>query len=438
MKILIADDERNLRRVLLTELAAEGHNTAEAASGASALDLIEKEEFDLVLLDLNMPEPGGIEVLKRIRSLEAPPEVIILTGNATVHTAVEAMKLGAYDYITKPFSLEELKAIIAKAREKRKLLVENIALKTQIRRQSAGKKSVTCSPVMFEILDTVRKVALSDFPVLICGESGVGKELVAWTLHEASDRSGGPFIPINCGAIPENMMETELFGHEKGSFTGAHARKPGLLEIADNGTLFFDEIGEMPLRLQVKLLRVIDSRSFFRVGGISEIRVDTKFLFATNKDLRAEVEEGNFRHDLYYRLSALTLNIPPLRERRDDIPLLIGHFIQNTPVFRQKKFSRAALKAAAEYSWPGNVRELQNVVQRTLLLSENDVIRAEDLPSEVLNGAGVTGQRLEDVERSHILKVLKEVQGQRGKAAEILGIDPKTLYRKLVSYGIKG
>jgi transcriptional regulator with PAS, ATPase and Fis domain len=287
---------------------------------------------------------------------------------------------------------------------------------------------------MLEILVHVKTVAVSDFPVLIYGASGVGKELVARAIHDASRRAEGPFIPINCGAIPENMLESELFGHEKGSFTGAYARKLGLMEIAHRGTLFLDEISEMNLSLQGKLLRVIETGTFFRVGGTKEIVVDVKILSATNKDIKSELEKGGFRSDLYYRISTLTLNIPPLRERKEDIPLLVERTIQTNPDFKNKKFSKEALKVLFEYPWPGNVRELQNVVHRTLLLSKNDVIEPRDLPTDLIARPGISGRRLEDVEREHILKVLKEVDGQKGKAAEILGVDSKTLYRKLLSY----
>jgi DNA-binding NtrC family response regulator len=291
---------------------------------------------------------------------------------------------------------------------------------------------------MLEILDHGKMVAVSNFPVLIYGESGVGKELIARAIHDASRRAEGPFIPINCGAIPENMLESELFGHEKGSFTGAYARKLGLLEIAHRGTLFLDEISEMNTSLQGKLLRVIETGTFFRVGGTKEIVVDVKILSATNKDIKSELDKGGFRSDLYYRISTLTLNIPPLRERKEDIPLLVEHTIQTNAGFKNKKFSKEALKVLSEYPWPGNVRELQNVVHRTLLLSKNDIIEPRDLPADLTEGPGVSGRRLEDVEREYILKVLKEVGGQKGKAAEILGVDPKTLYRKLLSYGVGG
>jgi len=436
VKVLIADDDKNLRRVLTNELCEEGFDVDDVESGIQAIDLLEKEEYDVLVLDLNMPGLGGMNVLRKMKALEWSTEVIVLTGHSTVSTAVEAMKLGAYDYLTKPFKMVELKAIIEKAYEKKVLVSENRGLKTQIKRQSQIQRIITKNPKMLEILDHVKTVAVSDFPVLIYGGSGVGKELIARAIHDASRRAEGPFIPINCGAIPENMLESELFGHEKGSFTGAYARKLGLLEIAHRGTLFLDEIGEMNLSLQGKLLRVIETGTFFRVGGTKEIVVDVKILSATNKDIKSELDKGGFRSDLYYRISTLTLNIPPLRERKEDIPLLVERTIQTNAGFKNKKFSKEALKVLSEYPWPGNVRELQNVVHRTLLLSKNDVIEPRDLPADLTEGPGVSGRRLEDVERETILKVLKEVGGQKGKAAEILGVDPKTLYRKLLSYGV--
>jgi DNA-binding NtrC family response regulator len=436
VKILIADDDKNLRRVLTNELSEEGFDADEAESGIKAMDLLEKDEYDVLVLDLNMPGLGGMDVLKKIKALGLPTEIIVLTGHSTVETAVEAMKLGAYDYLTKPFKTAELKAIIEKAYEKKALINENLGLKTQIKRQSHIQKIITKNPKMLEILDQVKTVAMSDFPVLIHGGSGVGKELIARAIHDASKRAEGPFIPINCGAIPENMLETELFGHEKGAFTGAHARKLGLLEIAHHGTLFLDEISELSSSLQGKLLRVIETGTFFRVGGTKEIVVDVKILSATNRDIKSEMERNNLRSDLYYRISTLTLSIPPLGERKEDIPLLVEHAIQTNPGFKNKSFSKEALEILLEYPWPGNVRELQNVVHRTLLLSKNDVIEPSDLPTDLITDAKVTGRRLEDVEREYILKVLKEVGGQKGKAAEILGVDPKTLYRKLLSYGV--
>jgi two-component system response regulator AtoC len=437
VKVLVADDDKNLRKVLMNELSDEGFYADGTDNGMKTIDLLEKNEYDVLLLDLNMPGLSGMDVLDKIKDLEIPTEVIILTAYATVSTAVEAMKLGAYDYLTKPFQIEELIAVINKAYEKKELLSENLLLKSQIKRQSVANKIITKNPLMLEILETVKKVAVSDLPVLIYGESGVGKELVAKAIHDASKRVDMPFIPINCGAIPETMLESELFGHEKGAFTGAYTKKLGLLEIANNGTLFLDEIGELTLQLQGKLLRVIETGSFFRVGGIKEMRVDVKFVSATNKDLKKEVETGNFRPDLFYRITALILRIPPLRERKEDIPLLIEHIIKNNAAFKNRKLSKKALNILSEYTWPGNVRELQNVIHRAFLLSKDDIIGLHDLPSDLISDQRITIKRLEDVEREHILKVLREVDGKRGKAAEILDVDPKTLYRKLSHYGIK-
>jgi DNA-binding NtrC family response regulator len=434
IKVLIAEDEKNLRKVLKTELSIEGYEISESDDGQKTVDLLQKESFDILLLDLNMPVLGGLDVQKKIRDLEISTEVIILTGNMTIATAVMAMKLGAYDYLTKPFDLDELFLVMERAYEQKKLRRENLLLKTQIRHQTEKKQIVTNSPLMYGLLETACKVADSEFPVLILGESGVGKELFACAIHDCSARSDGPFIPINCGAIPETMIETELFGHEKGAFTGAHSRKTGLIEVANKGTVFLDEIAELPLQLQVKLLRVIETKSFFRVGGVNEIRVDVKFLAASNKDVKAETEKGNFRPDLYYRMSALTLHIPPLRERKEDIPLLIEHFIRNSPAYKNRKIGKDAMDILSEYPWPGNVREMQNVIHRTLLLSRNEIIGREDLPSDLFGSCRKSGARLEDVEREYILKVLGEAGGQKAKAAEVLGIDPKTLYRKLAQF----
>ena len=438
MKILVADDDSNLRKVLVSELIEEGFKVDAAESGTKAVTLLESDEYDVLLLDLTMPGLGGMEVLKKIKTLDLPTEVVILTGNATISTAVEAMKLGAYDYLTKPFKLVELRAVLGKAYEKKELSHENLILKEQIKRESETQKIITQSPLMFGIFEDMKKVATSSLPVLIYGESGVGKELVARAIHHESEKSGRPFVPINCGAIPENMLESELFGFEKGAFTGAYGKKLGLLEIANQGTLFLDEICELTAPLQVKLLRVIEAGRFFRIGGTKEVQVYVKFISASNKDVKRETENGRFRPDLYYRISALTLNIPPLRERKEDIPLLVDHIIRSNHAFKDKGFDKDALKVLAQYSWPGNVRELLNVVHRTLLLSKNDQIGPDDLPIDLIGSTTTNGKRLKDIEKEHILRVLKEAGGQRGKAAEILGVDPKTLYRKLLEYEDNG
>ena len=437
IKVLIADDDKNLRLVLAAELSSEGFDVSAASGGGKALEMLETEEYDIMLLDLKMEDMNGLEVLQKIKSGDLTVEVIVLTAYASVPTAVDAMKLGAYDYLTKPFKMEELKAIIQKAYEKKRLLVENLSLKTQIKRQCSATRIITGSPNMLEVLETINKFAGPEMPVLICGESGTGKELAARALHEASGRAEGPFIAINCGAIPENMLESELFGHEKGAFTGAAGRKRGLLELADNGTIFFDEIGEMPLLLQVKLLRAIETRSFMRLGAEKDISVNVRFVSATNRDLKSRVTNGEFRQDLYYRISTLIIDIPPLRQRKEDIPLLVTHFIRSMPEFKNRRFDDDALLTLYGYSWPGNVRELQNVVYRALLLSGKNVIGKEDLPGDLVVEKDGSSKRMEDIERTHILMVLEDVGGHKGKAAEILGIDPKTLYRKLLNYGIK-
>ena len=384
-----------------------------------------------------MPGLGGMEFLKIVKEQDSPLEVVILTAHGTISTAVEAMKLGAYDFLSKPFRMEELSVVVEKAYEKKELLRQNWLLRARIAREGESHRIITRNPRFLSLLESVQKIARSNLPVLISGESGVGKELIARAIHADSPRSSGPFIPINCSAIPENMLESELFGHEKGAFTGAHMSKPGLLEVADQGVLFLDEVSEMIPTLQAKLLRAIETGSFFKVGGTRETKVDTRFLAATNRNLQEEVEKGGFRTDLFFRLSALTVAIPPLRERQEDIALLVEHFIQENPEFQKKGFSPEALKILERYPWPGNVRELKNIVHRTLLLTDQEVVEPADLPPGLMADQRPAGNRLEDVEKEHILRVLKETGGRRGQAAEILGMDPKTLYRKMLSYGLR-
>jgi len=436
MRILIADDERNIRELLRDELASSASRVAVAENGRKALELLEKEEFDVLLLDINMPEMDGIEVLKKLNGQDIPTEVIILTAHATIQTAVEAMKLGAYDYLLKPFKIAELLPVLEKAYEKKKLRSENILLKTQVKKQTEVRTLIAESRVMREVIERSKIIAQSDFPVLITGESGTGKELIARFIHNASPRADRSYVVINCGALPENMIESELFGYEKGAFTGAQARKPGLLEIAHEGTLFLDEIGDMPLPLQVKLLRVIETGTFYRLGGTREQQVNVRVISATNKQLKAEIARGTFREDLYYRISALTVHLPPLRERKEDIVPLIEHCKRNNPAFKQKRFSDDALKQISDHSWPGNVRQLQNVVHHALLLSRNDLVEPSDLSVDLEGRPGSGSMRLDDLEREHILRILKQSGGDRYKAAEALGIHPRTLARKLEEYGV--
>src|SRR6185369_2158693 len=358
-----------------------------------------------------------------------------LTGYATVDTAIQAMKLGAYDYVTKPARMEELEVLVAKAAEKSRLRRENSHLRRRLEGQSpAADGIVTDDATMHELMATLERVAPSDLPVLIQGESGTGKELIARAVHRLSARNVHPFVAINCGAVPENLLESELFGHEKGSFSGALSRKPGLFEVADKGVLFLDEVGEISQAMQVKLLRAIESKEFFRVGGTRPVRTDVRLVSATNKNVKTEMQEGRFRQDLYYRLNGVTIKLPPLRERKTDIALLARHFLdRSSPT---KKLTARAIETLQNYAWPGNVRELQMVMQRAAILSASDTLDAADLPLDVRDqnwksAAVKTGLSLAEMEREYIETVLRQHEGHRGKTARALGIDPKTLYNKL-------
>ena len=439
IRLLIAEDDINLRKVLRIELSAAGFRVAEARNGQDALGRLQKEEFDVLLLDLNMPGLPGMELLQKIREQDLPIEVVILTADVTVASAVEAMRRGACDYLTKPVKIEEIAVVLTKAFEKKNLIRELQMLRTQVHRQDEFPGLVTRSPIMQELLRNVRAVARSSVAVHIHGESGVGKELIARGIHASSGRAGQSFLAINCSAVTESMFESELFGHEKGAFTGAVAQKPGLLEMAHKGTFFIDEVGEMPAALQAKLLRVLETGAFYRVGGVREITVDTRLVSASNRDLRRECDSGAFRKDLFWRISTISLFVPPLRERREDIPLLVDHFLRHLSSAKPRQISQAALRMLGEYDWPGNVRELQNVLQRATLLSRQEVLEPGDFGGLAAAApAAPAGKRLNEVEKAHIMAVLQETGGHRGRAAEILGIDPKTLYRKLLQYGISG
>jgi DNA-binding NtrC family response regulator len=447
IRVLVADDERNFTQVLKMELGREGYVVDVAVDGREALGRLGASEYDVLVLDLKMPEVPGMEVLREIRSWEAGPEVIVLTGHATVATAIEAMKLSAYDYLTKPCKIEELALLVRKASEKRRLLRENLRLRARVERSEAFPQIVTQDPAMRAVLEMLVKIAPTDSAVLIQGESGTGKELVANAIHQLSKRKDGPFVVINCGALQETVLESELFGHEKGAFTGAVAAKPGLFELADGGTLFLDEIGEVSPAMQVRLLRVIETGRFFRVGGVRERIVDVRILSATNKDLRKVVEAGTFRQDLFYRVAMITVSLPPLRDRRGDIPPLVQHILEQQAALGRKTVSPEALDLLTAYPWPGNVRELQHVIRRALILAPTDRIGPEDLPLDLRVRPGLLAPAapalpagplttLQELERQHIVRVLTEVKGHRGRAAEILGIDPKTLYRKIRAYRI--
>lgn len=442
VRVLIVDDEINFSSVVREELTNEGFYVEQASDGKDALKLLQQGEYDVVLLDINMPQLSGIDVLKKFQRDDLPPEFIMITGYASVQTAIEAMKLGAYDYITKPYRIEKLKTLIEKAWDKRRIRRENIILRTKLKEDDMVID--TKSPLLLEILEAARKVALTNAPVLISGESGTGKELMARFIHNSSQRANGPFIAFNSGAIPDSILESELFGYEKGAFTGAQTNKPGYFELADRGTLFLDEIGDISPSMQAKLLRSIETNRFFKVGGIKEIEVDIRVVAATNKDLKKEAEAGRFRHDLYYRLAAMNIHLPPLRERKGDIPLLVEGFLESER--DRKKVDGDVMKRLMTYPWPGNVRELRNVIQRAVILCKGQAITIKDLPLELQNPSQTWWDEkisspslppLKILEKEHIKVVMRQVGGHKGKASRILGIDPKTLYRKIKEYGLE-
>ncbi len=434
LRLLVVEDDAALMEVLCDQLTASGHSVVSARTIADGLAELGRGEFDVALLDLMLPDGSGIEILRRIADEELSTEAIVLTGYGSVDTAIEAMKLGAYDYITKPARASELEILVQKASEKSRLRRENASLKVRLTHREGIFGLITEDAGMKELMATVGRVAPSDLPVLIQGESGTGKELIARAIHTASTRSGQPFVAINCAAMAETLLESELFGHEKGSFTGAVTRKPGLFEVADKGVLFLDEIGEVSPAVQVKLLRAIESREVLRVGSTRPVRVDVRIVTATNKDVKTEMQEGRFREDLYYRLNGVTIRLPPLRERRGDIPLLARHFLDRFGP--RKQLTPRALEALTAYAWPGNVRELQMVIHRAAILALKDAIDADDLPIDVRDqGWKTTGAKaamsLAEIEREYIESVLRQNEGHRGKTARALGIDPKTLYNKL-------
>ena len=446
IRLLIAEDEKNLGMVLQRELERFGHQVTMVHDAEAALRAAREAEFDVALLDIMMPGRSGLEVLRELRQQEQPPEVLMMTGHATVETALQAMKLGAYDYLTKPCHIRELEAIINKAYEKRQLRQENLILQSRLTYKEKTPDIVVKSQSMIEIMSVVRKVAAANAFVLITGDSGTGKEVVANTVHSFSPRRNGPFIDISCAAIQETLLESELFGYESGAFTGARQRKLGLLELAHGGTLFLDEIGEMNLTLQAKLLRVLETQTFFRVGGTKKVSVDVRFIAATNRNLDGYVAEGKFRSDLLFRINNFTVHLPPLRDRPEDVPSLAEHFLARTSGGRGIRITGDAMELLHNYHWPGNVRELRNVIERAVILSGSDLITPEDLPLELRArrvpiieseemGLGPTGS-LDELRRKQIMTVLEQTGWHQGRASEILGISPSTLYRQLKSYGL--
>ena len=441
VRILAVDDDEPMRRLLVKELPRKGFAVETAPDGDTALDLIKSNTYDVVLLDIVMPGTDGITLMKKLKQDPASPVIIVLTGRATVETAVEAMKHGAYDYLTKPYKLDELVIIINRAYEFGQLKMKNQLLQQELLRQETPTEIIAKSPRFMSILSLIRKIAPTDSTVLIQGESGTGKELIANTVWQYSKRSKQPFIALNCAAFSENLIESELFGHEKGAFTNAYQAKHGIVEVADNGTLFLDEIAEMPLGLQANLLRFLDSGEFRRVGGNKTLSVDTRLIAATNKDLSALIGTGRFREDLYYRLNVINITLPPLRERKEDIPELSLFFLKKFSHKLSKSisgFAPAVLDILNAYDWPGNVRELENLIERAVILCDSENIREEDISLPIINTIkeAPANPSLEEVEKEHILRVLNEAGGNQSKASQMLGIDRKTLYLKLKKYGI--
>ena len=444
--ILVIDDEQAMRDSCRQTLSRNGNRVEVAEDGPTALAMLEKESFDLVILDLKMPGLNGMEVLKKIKESDPEAVVIVITGYGTVESAVEAMKRGACDFVPKPFTPDSLRAIVKRALDRRELALENVLLRGELKASFGSEVIVGQSESMKKVEELVRKVGPTDTTVLISGQSGTGKELVARAIHRCSSRRDKPFVAVDCGSLVENLFESELFGHVKGSFTGATATKYGRFELANGGTLFFDEIGNISINIQTKLLRVLQEREISKVGSSQVVKVDVRIVAATNEDLQKAVTSGTFREELFYRLSVVPITLPALHERRADIPLLANHFLNKYNQKRKKNIraiSDRAMKALVEYDWPGNVRELENAIERAVVLTENDVINPSDLfyygltvkmPSRPDAGGP---QRLDDVEKAHIVKTLKMFNGRRGKTAESLGIDRKTLRSKLRKYGIE-
>ncbi len=461
-RLLIAEDEANLRLVLQKELQRLGYRVQAAPDGEAALRKLEESNVDVLLCDINMPNMDGMELLRRVHERPNPPEVIMLTGQGTIETAVEAMKLGAYDYLTKPYSINELDVRVRQAAEKRNLRVDNQRLRAQIERKSTMPEIVSRSRAMAEALRLVERVAPSEASVLITGESGTGKELIAQAIHRLSNRAGGSFIDLNCAAFQESLLESELFGYEAGAFSGAKARKLGLIELADGGTLFLDEVTELPAGLQAKLLRAIETRTFFRVGGVRKVEVNVRIVAATNRNLDTVVADGAFRADLLYRINSFQIHLAPLRERPEDIEPLMHHMLKQLGGSSPPEVMQDALDCLGSYGWPGNVRQLRNCLERAVLLANDGRITAAELPPEVarMNGsmpfsvtplpvttgvassgdltAGSNTGSLRDIEKQQIIAALERVGWHRGKAAEVLGISPSTLYRRLRDYNLEG
>jgi DNA-binding NtrC family response regulator len=440
-RVLVVDDERRQRDILQMILEAEGYETAAAANGRSALAVLATEPFDVVLTDLKMPDVDGLELLSSLAARAAPPCVILMTAHGSIDSAVEAMRRGAFDYLTKPLEKGDLLLVVRRAMERAHLVHENRMLRDQLRERFRLDRIVGAHGSMQDVFRMVQKVAASTSTVLLYGESGTGKELVARAIHHESERRGRPFYAVNVAALPESLLEAELFGHEKGAFTGAVARKIGLFEQAAGSTLFLDEVGELKRDLQVKLLRALQEREILRVGGTERIKMDARIVAATNRDLEKDVREGLFREDLFYRLNVIPIVLPPLRARRTDVPLLVEHFVKKHGGGRPRTLTPAAMDALVRYDWPGNVRELESVIERALVLGDADSISEDDLPAAIRAATPSPGGLrleipeegidLEAVERTLIARAMARTRGNVSQAARLLGLTRRTLQYRL-------
>ncbi len=448
-KILVIEDEKNMRDILSILLEGEGYEVVTAPDGITGIEQIKKDIYDLIITDIKMPGHSGFDVLKEAKEISPETLVIMITAFGTTESAIEAMKLGAYDYIHKPFKIDEIRLVVKNALEKKRLRSEVSVLREKIKTTYELGNIFSRNSKMQELLRILPKIAESNSNVLITGESGTGKEFFATALHNLSPRKENKFVAINCASLPEGLLESELFGHMKGAFTGAVSNKQGLFEVADKGTLFLDEIGDMPLSLQAKLLRVLENSTFRRVGGTSDIKVDVRIIAATNKNLKEQIESGRFREDLFYRLNVIPIHLPPLRERREDIPLLIDYFIKKyskTP----KKVSPSAMKLLINCPWKGNIRELENAIERIVLMTDQEEITVSDIPVDivsaplepsglpVLTGDGIELDRIiEEIEKRYITEALRLSGGSKTDAARLLNISFRSLRHRLHKYGIK-
>ena len=440
--ILVVDDEASVRHSLSHWFAKDGHEVAVAENATEALRILQKRTFDVALFDIKMPGMDGMELLERVREVDPEMAAIMITAFASVETAVQSLKQGAFDYVTKPIDPDELSHLVRRALERRRLKDENVQLKETIDDLVGSDTIVGESPAIEKVLELVRHVARTDATVLIRGESGTGKELIARAIHANSPRRYFPIVPVNCGALPETLLESELFGHERGAFTGAQYRRKGKIEMADGGTLFLDEVGSIDPKMQVDLLRVLETKELSRVGATKPIKVDFRVICASNEDLEKAVEEGRFREDFYYRINVFTIEAPPLRARRDDIPLLARHFVHRFALQMDKRIDEIepeAMERLMEHDWPGNVRELANAIERAMVVGAPPAIRAEDLPlPTAARRAGPGGDAsLAEVEREHVAAVLERTGWNITRAAEILQIDRATVYNKIKRYDLR-